>query len=145
VFNASEKLSRDVPSLVVIEGHCSNSVDRATQLVVDNDAMFVVRGGVDASNCRILALAVASSSIPFAVENLVGRRRDDPDRHDGYVYGSLHASRTYRVPKGPSPFATPRQRAGKPRLGRKFTTSLMEWPEGLCYKGLLAVETGKCV
>ncbi|WP_269507033.1 hypothetical protein [Burkholderia sp. IMCC1007] len=39
----SEKSSRDVLPLVVFEVHCADSADRATQPVVGNDSMFVVR------------------------------------------------------------------------------------------------------
>ena len=41
----SEALFRDVSALVVIEVHCTNSIDRATQPVVGNDAMCVVLDG----------------------------------------------------------------------------------------------------
>ncbi len=40
-----EELFGDAPTLVVIELHYADSVDRVMQPVVDDNAMFVVRGG----------------------------------------------------------------------------------------------------
>ncbi|WP_186208995.1 hypothetical protein [Burkholderia gladioli] len=40
----SAELFGDTAALVAIEVHCADSVDRTTQPVVGNNAMFVVRG-----------------------------------------------------------------------------------------------------